>query len=379
MHNQPFKAFLLILSFLIISCTQNGETEKTSDMEKIIAAYVFPGQRVMEQDEIRADLLTHVIFAFANIEEGQLVSGHLSDEANFAVLRSVREQHSHLRLLIAVGGWTWSGNFSDMALTPESRKIFIDSAVDYVREHDLDGLDLDWEYPGLPGDNNIHRPEDKENFTALLRECRSALDSLSEITGKYYELTIAAGAFEAYLQHTEMDIVAGYLDFVNLMTYDFTGEWAATTGHHANLHTPDSDPAALSGHKSVQMFMDAGVPAKKLVLGVAFYGRGWGSVLPENNGLYQPGTGLQGVSLRYHNIVDDYLDHPDYALHWDESASAPFLWNAADSIFITFENAQSVKAKASYALEHNLGGVMFWQYHADHENELLKALQGVRQ
>ncbi len=378
MNNRILLFTGIFFAMILFSCSQNGEREKTIDHERVIAAYVFPGQRVMEQDEIRADLLTHVIFAFANIEDGRLVSGYLTDEANYAVLRSIRQQYPHLRLLVAVGGWTWSGNFSDMALTPESRKVFIDSAIDYIRDNELDGIDLDWEYPGLPGYGNTHRPEDKENFTALLRECRLALDSLSEITGKYYELTIAAGAFEGYLQHTEMDKVAGYLDFVNLMTYDFTGEWATTTGHHTNLFPPVLSPAASSGHNSVQIFMEAGVPAEKLVLGVAFYGRGWRSVLPVNNGLFQPGVGLQGVNLMYHQIVANYLDNPHFELHWDESAGAPFLWNASDSIFITFDNPQSARAKADYAIENNLRGVMFWQYHADYENELLKALQGVR-
>jgi len=90
------------------------------------------------------------------------------DLANLQALTALRESYPHLKVMISVGGWTWSGGFSDMALTKASRKTFIDSAIAFLNQHKLDGIDLDWEYPGLPGAGNTHRPEDKKNFTRLL-------------------------------------------------------------------------------------------------------------------------------------------------------------------------------------------------------------------
>ena len=156
-----------------------------------------------------------------------------------------------------------------------------------MRRHDLDGFDVDWEYPGLPGDANPHRPEDKENFTALMADLRAALDREGARRGRHLLLTFAAGASRDFLAHTEMAKVQAVVDFVNLMTYDFRvagpGEPA---GHHANLYPSPADPRQHSADGAVRDFLAAGVPASKLVLGVPFYGRAWEGVgSPE--GLYQ--------------------------------------------------------------------------------------------
>src|SRR5205814_343981 len=108
----------------------------------------------------------------------------------------------------------WSGGFSDVAATPESRARFVASAVDFVRRHDLDGFDVDWEYPGMPGYGNPNRPQDRENFTALMTELRAALDTEGAKAKRSYQLTFAAGAnVPEYLQHTEMGKVGAIVDF----------------------------------------------------------------------------------------------------------------------------------------------------------------------
>jgi chitinase len=285
-----FYILLLLIGLALQSC-KSGLTTQEQTSDNVLMAYLYPGNRVIEASEIRADLLTHVIFSFANVKDGLLIDGYETDAANYAVLRSVRDENPHLKVMAAAGGWGWSGNFSDMALTAESRGRFIESVIQYIELHDLDGIDLDWEYPGLPGNGNIHRPEDKENFTSLVRELRAALEILGK-GDRHYQLTIAAGAFQNFLDHTEMGVVSQYLDYVNLMTYDFTGEWSNVTGHHANLLASGE---FNSGDKSVEIFEKAGVPREKMVLGAAFYGRGWRSVNPENLGLGQQGRGLANV------------------------------------------------------------------------------------
>jgi len=361
-------AFLAMLFFP--SCKNNAPK---ADYEKMVIAYVFPGNRLLLENEIDATKLTHINYAFANIINNRVVEGFVNDSANLATLVRLREQHPHLKILISVGGWTWSGMFSDMALTAQTRAVFIESAIEFVKKHRLDGLDIDWEFPGLPGNNNIHRPVDKQNFTALMRETRKALDEAST-PGQPLLLTIAAGAFNDYLLNTEMNLVEDYLDFVNIMTYDFHGEWNNFTGHHANLSAPAHNPQANSMENSVNLFLKAGVPAEKIVVGVAFYGRGWNQVGPLNNGLGQPARGLPDVDLNYHNIVRSFLTNPAFEQHFDTSASAPFLWNPTERIFITYEDPRSIQAKAAFVKENNLGGAMFWQYFGDYQKELLTAL-----
>jgi chitinase len=260
-------------------------------------------------------------------------------------------------------------------LTGESRQKFVESAVDFVRRHDLDGFDVDWEYPGLPGYGNVNRPEDKKNFTAAMAELRAALDKEGALRGRKYLLTFAAGASSNFVAHTEMDAVQPFVDYVNLMTYDFrdAGE-ESLAGHHSNLYTHPADPHRMSADRAVREFLAAGVPAGKLVLGVPFYGRAWGDVAPEHDGLYQPGgRPRERVETRYTNLAA-LATQPGWVRRWDALAQAPFLWNADKRLFVGYDDPESLRAKARYIREHGLAGAMFWEYNADRTGALLGTL-----
>src|ERR1700722_6174474 len=151
------------------------------DPPKQIIAYIFPRDRVIVPGEVTARKLTRINYAFANLENGVIVEGFTHDAENFAALNSLKHDNPHLTVLVSVGGWTWSGNFSDMALTKKSRNLFIESAVKFVQKYNLDGLDIDWEYPGMAGNNNRFRPDDNQNDPLLLRELRKRSDRIVEI------------------------------------------------------------------------------------------------------------------------------------------------------------------------------------------------------
>jgi GH18 family chitinase len=342
----------------------------------VIIAYVFPQDERIDPAEIAADGLTHINYAFADIRDGRVVEGFSRDAENFVLLAGLRRAHPHLKLLVSVGGWTWSGGFSDAALTPETRRRFVESAVDFVVRHDLDGFDVDWEYPGLPGYGNPHRSEDRENFTALMAELRAGLDARGAERGRRYLLSFAAGAFSDFLAHTEMDRLQASVDFVNLMTYDFReAEADREAGHHANLYPNPSDPQQSSADRAVREFLAAGVPARKLVLGVPFYGRAWGEVRPEGDGLYQPGKPLsQRIDTAYASLAAQLVDRNGYIRLWDGRALAPYLWNAEKRVFISYEDPESLRAKSRYIVEQGLGGAMFWQYYSDRSGALLGTL-----
>ncbi len=359
------------MAFGACSISERSRNSENSQAKAVIA-YVFPGNTVIDPGTISAKKLTHINYAFANIEDGEMVAGFDADSLNFVVLNRLKKENPSLKILVSVGGWSWSGNFSDMALTEERRSRFIRSATDFIVRNRLDGLDIDWEYPGLPGAGNAHRPEDKGNFTLLLKECRTALDSIER--GEAYLLTIAAAASPGFLEATNMKEASEYLDLVNLMTYDFAGGWDDVTRHHANLFPSESCENGNSVSETVIRFLQEGVPAEKLVVGVPFYGRGWMSVDPENGGLGQSGTGLENVNLSYRNLKDNYINNSVFEQRWDDSAKAPFLYGEKDSIFITYENPASLQLKCRFVKDNKLKGVMFWEYFRDKDGELLSII-----
>ena len=180
----------------------NAQSDATS--QKAIIAYVFVQDRILQPGEIAAEKLTRINYAFANIKQGRIVSGFKNDDQNLATLVSLKQRNPSLTVFVSVGGWDWSGSFSDMALTRASRKIFISSALAYVERHQLDGLDIDWEYPGQAGSTNQFRAEDTQNFTLLLEELRERFTAAERRLHRPLSLSIAAGASSSYIAHTEM-------------------------------------------------------------------------------------------------------------------------------------------------------------------------------
>jgi chitinase len=372
--SKSVQLFLLLLFIIPLSCSEKPE-EAPAPEKKIIVGYV-PGFRGL-LDELSVDpiKLTHINYAFVDVLDSMAwLTNMETDTVNFRLLNKLKEVNPDLRILISIGGWTWSGNFSDAVLTPESRTKFAKTSVEIVAEYDLDGVDIDWEYPGQIGDNNVFRPEDKQNYTLMFEALRKELDALSKVSGKCYELTTAVGASYSYIEHTEMDKAVKYLDFVNLMTYDFytSGDSA---GHHSNLYPPEDYEKDASAHKSVRLFLEAGVPAGKLVSGVPFYGRSWIMKSAEKHGINMPvADRARGGGYTY--IKDSLVDQNGFIRHWDENAKAPYLFNSKTNQLLTYDDEESIRLKCEYVLDNNMAGMMFWQYASDTMEYLLDAMNG---
>ncbi len=341
-----------------------------------IVAYL-PGWGAVDFNAIPVDHLTHISYAFANIREGKIYSELDNDSLYLTNLVKLTNSNPDLNILISVGGATWSGEFSDMALTDSSRSVFTNSVLNFINKYKLDGVDLDWEFPGssLAG---TYRPEDKENFTFLLQKLRTQLDSMSaadmRTQSKPYLLTIASGASSWFTGLIEMDKVTPLLDFYNVMNYDYMGSWNSTTGHHTNLYPSNFDPGSkFSTSISVGIYLAKGVPREKIIVGAAFYGRWWSGVTAQNNGLYQSYTGGAGA-LSYRAIKTGYISDPDFHRYWDPEAKAPYLWSQKDKIFITYDDVFSIKQKSTFVKEEKLGGLMFWEYTQDYNSELMNAV-----
>ena len=282
-----------------------------------------------------------------------------------------------LRTSISIGGGSRSRYFSDAALTPDSRKRFVQSCIDLYLKGNLpqfsskpqggtgsgagvfDGIDLDWEYPGSSGNNTIHRPQDKQNFTLLLAEFRRQLDLHGRQTGKYYLLTAAlAGSSYRIDRGYEVPAIFNYLDWAVVMTYDLHGAWETPlkTNHQSALYLNPADPAtpARSSDLYLRNFVNSGVNPTRLLLGVPFYSRGWTGVTNAGNGLFQNATaGTTPVANDYRNVKN--LQNNGYTRYWDGTAKAAWLFNG--STFWTFDDPQAMTEKTTYVKLRGLGGI----------------------
>jgi chitinase len=341
--------------------------------------------------DIPGDRLTQLVYAFAVISEsGECTYGdewadaqapYPGDPADkpvkghFGQIAALRERFPALKITLAIGGWTGSGRFSDVALTPERRAKFVESCVAFMRLYGFDGLDIDWEYPvaeGAPG--NSRRPEDKPNLTFLLSAFRTALDEAGQTDGRTYTLTLAAPSAPALWQHFEWEQIAPLLDHIFLMAYDMAGTWSAVTASHAPLYADPNSPVtpALSADLTVQAYLSMGVPAGKLILGVPFYGKAWSGA--GGVGLYQPYV-RPSDDLPYQQIADEFLGTRGITTNWNEAGQFPWVYRASDGMVISYDDARSLRLKAVYALEQGLGGVGLWEISQDDDTHtLLNAL-----
>ncbi len=358
--------------------TMPGVVGSASAAGKIIAGYYASWAAYSDYtpSDIPAGNLTHILYAFANISSDYKIAigDPEVDTTNFAELRTLKKNYPNVRTLISVGGWEWSGNFSNMASTAARRETFATSAVAFAVKYGFDGIDLDWEYPVSGGkSSNSARAADKTNFTALLKLLREKLNAQGKTDGKKYLLTIAGGATTSYTKNVQMKSVAQYLDFSVLMAYDMHTNWDKYTDHNAPLYTSSdwSPQAKWSADQAVKAWTSAGFPKSKLVLGVPFYGHLYSNVKDGNTGLYRTYSGYKTVS--YDQVASQYLTDKAYVRRYGTAGRTPWLFDG--STFITYEDAQSLKEKAGYVTNQGLGGVGIWELSQNANGTLLKTLR----
>ncbi|MFN2511089.1 MAG: glycoside hydrolase family 18 protein [Pyrinomonadaceae bacterium] len=371
------RSFHVVFVFFVLIGTYDVARPKVSVAKQpkfMIIGYVFNRANI---HDISAEKLTHINYAFALVsKDGEIVLNNPEAPARLSQLQALKARNPSLKIILSVGGWG-ADNFSDAALSDTSRERFANSAVGLIKRYALDGIDLDWEYPGQPGPGIKYRPEDKENFTYLLKTVRQHINALSNERSRRstdrYTLTIASAAGD-YFKHTEMDKLHVYLDWINIMAYDFYTSSARTTGHHTGLSRSLSGGSSNEyGEASVKQHLDAGIPSRKLVLGTAFYGRSFSGVKLENNGLYQPYERYAGEHS-YSALTRDFINKQGFKRLWDNAAKAPYLWNAESGTFITYDDPDSLKAKAEFVKSHRLGGLMYWEHSHDPAEILLSTI-----
>jgi chitinase len=346
--------------------------------------------------QLQGGKVTHLNYAFSNISpEGQCTHGDIDADTirffggnksvngetdpieglrgNFHQLILLKQKYPALKVLISVGGWTWSEHFSDAALSEASRMRFVKSCLDLylVRYGEVfDGVDIDWEYP-VSGGMYPGRPEDKQNLTLLLQEFRSQMNALQETTGRPYLLTLAGPAAPDTMENFELREIQNSVDWINLMTYDFHVATEERTGLLSPLYGSPRDPDSVSrvsynADAAVRAYLAAGVAPKKIVLGIPFYGRAWKGT--GGDGLFQlaggPAMGQDEPGyMGYAEIAAGPLT--TFTRYWEDDAKAPWLHETESGIFISYEDSESIGWKVRYIREQGLGGAMVWELGLD--------------
>ncbi|MCX5205143.1 glycoside hydrolase family 18 protein [Streptomyces sp. NBC_00237] len=310
---------------------------------------------------------------------------------NFNQIKELKAKHKGLKALVSLGGWSWSTHFSDAALTPASRKALVSSCIDLYIKGNLpkdgarggdgaadgvfDGIDIDWEWPGSAGDTDtVYRPEDKQNFTALVKEFRNQLDAYGKQKRKHYELS-------AFVPTADEKIDAGFevrkimkdFDFVNLQGYDFHVSGEKKTAQQSALFARND----FSVHGTVESWLKRGAPARKLVVGMPFYGQGWTGVTGGGNGLGKPATGPApakwAAGYADYKELKPLVQQGKFEVHRDLLAGHAWLFDG--TTLWTYDDPLVLATKGAYVRARGLGGVMAWSLDADTEDgELYRAL-----
>ncbi|MFC8533856.1 glycoside hydrolase family 18 protein [Streptomyces sp. NPDC057249] len=377
--------------------------------------------------------LTHINYSFGNVSaDGTCFTGNVPGEAdawadyvrpldaagsvdgvadtddqklagNFNQLRELKAKHPGLKVMISLGGWSWSTHFSDAARTAASRKALVASCIDLYIKGNLpvdgtrggegaaaglfDGVDIDWEWPGSAGDTDtVYRPEDKRNFTALVHEFRTQLDAYAKKAAKdrkgrhhgakpkHYELS-------AFVPAAPEKIDAGFdvprimrdFDFVNLQGYDFHVSGEATTAQQSALYAKGD----YSVDRTVRDWLKRGAPARKLVMGMPFYGQGWTGVTGGGDGLGQPAAGpapaTWAAGYEDYKALKKLAESGTYQVHRNVRDGSAWLFDG--TTLWTYDDPQVLRTKTAYIRDHRLGGAMFWSLDGDTEDgELITAV-----
>lgn len=358
-----------VLPLVLASCGGGG-TAPVSGNDRdlpheptLIAYYAGSGKDLSAR---HIEQLTHLIWCFTHVRNDSMVFDGRWDEHRALEAVALKARFPGLKVLVSMGGWGGCEPCSETFSRADGRRTFIATANALIDRCGFDGIDLDWEYPAVAGPPG-HRfaPEDRHDFTLLVRELRSAL-------GPSKEICFAAGGEDHCLVNGfEWDSIMTEVDRVHVMSYDLVHGYSDRTGHHTPLYSCPQQ--WLSADHAVHLLDSLHVPRGKVVIGAAFYSRVFQHVEDVDHGLFRPGR--YGRSIPF-NAIDSLITEAN-GWQWfhDGTAKASYAYNAGAHEFLTGDDTASVAMKSRYVREQGLGGIMFWQLRDDRaEDGLLEAM-----
>ncbi|NIM90952.1 MAG: hypothetical protein GTO17_08390 [Candidatus Aminicenantes bacterium] len=334
----------LIIIFSLILC--KGLIINTSPVEENLSKVVIGYYPSWEKDtfdcsKIQYKYLTFLAHAFTKPDS----DGNLIVEEDYVYPELVETAHANnVKVIMSIGGWGNCEGFPGMASVAGNRERFINQVLEFCLTNNYDGVDIDWEYPS--------NPEEEQNFVYLAKELSAALKEQNPPL----LLTTATPAGDYWARWINFEEVMEYFDYVGCMTYDFHGEWSDHSGHNSPLYTCNNDPCG-SADDSYEYYLSRQVPKEKLLLGIPFYGRSF-----DCSGLYQRFQKSQQYG--YKEILN--LMNAGWSRIWDDCAKVPYIRNPENTEIICFDDEQSVALKCRYVKEKEVAGVIVWEISEDY-------------
>ena len=372
---------------------QNREKARVAAQRKVIGYFpewgVYEAHNFFTPDKVDYSGLTHLNYGFAVVKDG-VVTMHDTDKAP-GLIKDLdkRTEAANVAHMISVGGWNNSqeGVFEAATATDAGLEKLANSMVSYMAQWNFDGLDIDWEYPDTEAEKN--------QFTKLLQSLRTKLDAQGKKDDKYYQLSAAVTTNHNNIQFINPAVTAPLLDSVNVMAYDIHGAFDPLTGHNAplyeNSHDEDKD---LNVADTMSAYVNTWqVPKAKLMMGIPYYGRGWGHVpgtelIPGLPGMFNTGAAtvkgawddadqLTGTNPWY--VLKQKLNTGEYTRYWDSESHVPYLYSETTQEFLTYDDPQSIREKVDYINEQGFGGAILWDISGDTpEHELGNIVKEVK-
>ncbi|MBL1212062.1 MAG: T9SS type A sorting domain-containing protein [Ignavibacteriae bacterium] len=328
-----------ILVFIFLSTIVSG---------KNVVGYYYANYSAYPHTAIDYDKITHIAHAFIY----PTAAGEIQTDSWFFYPDLITEAHNNgIKIIAAIGGWGNSGGFSPMAADPTSRAAFVQNLVNFCLTHGYDGVDLDWEYPNS---------SDRANLVTLVQELRTAFDANN------IEIISAAVPSSDWNDGYDIPNLIDNMNWLAIMTYDFTGPWEAKTGNNSPLYKNPSQWGSVDN--SVTYYMNKGLPKEKLLIGMPFYGYSFNAAGPFLN--------HSGASSISYTSANSKLSQ-GYEYHWDEISKVPYLQDAAHTKYISYDDTNSIKLKCEYIHQKELGGTIIWKLGFDYSNGSVPLLETV--
>lgn len=332
-------------------------------------AYYRRGQGKFLIEDIDVHMCTHVVYSFVVLNTNKFTLRIFDqwldiDLKNYDKFVAMKKKNPKLKVLMALGGWTDSQNnaaaYSKLFKSPANRAKFVKSAVEFLQKYDFDGLDLDYEYPNAG---------DKVHYAKWVKELKTAFEPYG------YELTAAISASPGKISKGyDIATMAKYMDAIHLMAYDLHGSWEKTADHHSPLYARPWDanaPEQLNADFTIKHLMKLGAPAKKLVLGIPTYGRGFS--VQANSDMKPPLAANGGSTAGPITREAGYLGYQEICINiktkgWTlvTDPKGPYAYKGTQ--WVGFDTIDSAKVKADYIKSKGLGGAMFWDVATDDFN-----------
>jgi chitinase len=337
----------VLAGFCLQSSSLAGPEENGTD--KVFVGYLFGRPR-----KINFRLYTHLCHAFLLADE----EGKLQQARNVPSRELTGEAHkAGVKVILSVGGWGWDKQFASIVAKPDAEDRYVKAVMEIVDEFDYDGIDLDWEYPDTE--------QEVIGFERLSRRFRKQLDAVGARKSRPMVLTMAAAANPGTLKWLGKEFLLENMDWINVMTYDFTGDWANYAGHHSPLFASSKQPGRSPRSAELTMkylLEERGLPANRLALGVPLYGRGFPVSDPYASTKGVPKTRIpQGNYSNLHKLQHEQ----GWIRQWDDETKNPWLVAPDRSVVIGYDDAESVAIKTEWAMKKGFRGVFFWQITAD--------------